>query len=368
MHWRGRQFPAGPKLLWIYGAAGFGKTILCARVIEHLSSTLETPVAYFFFSSELENREDPAVAIRSWISQVSSRHDGAFDHVHQRWLSDSDPVANRTTIVALFAHLVKTIPGCTFVADGLDECVHLRDGNKSVASFLKHVTDAVAATDTRLLLVSRDAPQIRCALTASRCEGFAEYKILSDDVRSDTDVYSRHIVDRKLSNKRSDIRSTLSMAMTDRCDGQFLWLKLQEDSLRRGMNMKQLQQAIEDSPVEIDSLYDREWARIGRLREEVQCRTFSLLRWAAFALRPLTVCEITEAVLVDQYQDLPLDELPDAVDIDYVDTEIVGLCGPLLEVRVEPSIPSVGQRTVHGFFPFQWNIAGLLSKWSSVEI
>jgi hypothetical protein len=276
-----------------------------------------------------------------------SRHDGAFEHVHQRWLSDSDPVATRTTIVALFSHLVQTIPRCTFVADGLDECVHLGDSNKSVASFLKHVADAVATTDTRLLLVSRDAPEIRGALTSSVCEGFTEYKIMSDDVRPDTDLYSRDIVDRKLSNKRSDIRSTLAMAMTDRCEGQFLWLKLQEESLRRGMNMKQLQQAIEDTPVEIDSLYDREWARIGRLREEAQCRTFALLRWAAFALRPLTVCEITEAVIVDQYQDLALDDLPDAVDIDYVDTEIIGLCGPLLEVRVEPSNPSVGQRTVH---------------------
>ncbi|KAM5342882.1 hypothetical protein ACJ41O_013848 [Fusarium nematophilum] len=80
-NWLNQEFPAGAKLLWINGPAGFGKTILCAHVVEHLSSTLETPVAYFFFSSDLESREDPFVAVRSWVSQVVSQHEGAFEHV-----------------------------------------------------------------------------------------------------------------------------------------------------------------------------------------------------------------------------------------------------------------------------------------------
>ncbi|KAK7419105.1 hypothetical protein QQZ08_011008 [Neonectria magnoliae] len=66
---------------WINGPAGFGKTILYAHVIEHLSSTLKTPIAHFFFSSDLESREDPIVAIRSWISQDVSQHEGAFEHI-----------------------------------------------------------------------------------------------------------------------------------------------------------------------------------------------------------------------------------------------------------------------------------------------
>lgn len=54
------------------------------------------------------------------------------------------------------------------------------------------------------------------------------------------------------------------------------------------------------------------------------------MRWTAFALRPLTVCEIAEAVLITDSDDLPVDDLPDTVDGDYVDSEIVGLCGPLI--------------------------------------
>ncbi|KAK7419579.1 hypothetical protein QQZ08_010792 [Neonectria magnoliae] len=170
---------------------------------------------------------------------------------------------------------------------------------------------------------------------------------MPEDVRSDTAAYSRSIVNRKLPNKSDDIRSTLSEAMTDRCQGQFLWLKMQEESLRRGMNKKQLQHAIANTPTGLDHLYDHNWTRVTRLGEWERHRAFALLRWTAFALRPLTICEITEAALILESEDLPLEDLPDVVDDDYVNSEIVGLCGPLLEVRNDPADPSPGRRTVH---------------------
>ncbi|CVL07334.1 uncharacterized protein FMAN_15398 [Fusarium mangiferae] len=328
-HWLSTEFSTRPKLLWVNGPAGFGKTILCAHVVEHLS------------------REDPFSALRLWVSQIVSRHEGAFEHVRQKWESDSDPVAARYTIISLFTQLLHAIPGYTFVADGLDECTSLGNINTSVAKFLHDITNAVTGTNARLLIVSRDEPEFRRALMNDARESFAEYRIVPEDVRSDTAAYSQSIVDRKLPNKSDDIRSTLSEAMTNRCQGQFLWLKMQEESLRRGMNKKQLQSAIENTPTGLEHLYDRNWTRITRLGEWEKQRAFALLRWTAFALRPLTVCEITEAVLVVEFEDLPLDDFPDAVDDDYVDSEIIGLCGPLLEVKNDPTNPSVGQRTVH---------------------
>ncbi|RBA11145.1 hypothetical protein FPRO05_04318 [Fusarium proliferatum] len=346
-HWLSTEFSAGSKLLWVNGPAGFGKTILCAHVVEHLSSILNPPVAPFFFTSDHESREDPFLALRLWISQIVSRHEGAFEYVRQKWESDPDPVAARSTVISLFAQLLHAIPGCTFIADGLDECISLENANISVAKFLHDITNAVAGANARLLVVSRDEPEIRRALINDTRESFAQYKILPEDVRSDTAAYSQYIIDRKLPNKIDDIRSTLSEAMTNRCQGQFLWLKMQEESLRRGMNKKQLQSAIENTPTGLDHLYDRNWTRITRSGEWEKHRAFALLRWTAFALRPLTVCEITEAVLIVEFEGLPLDDLPDAVDDDYVDSEIIGLCGPLLEIRNDPTDPSVGRRTVH---------------------
>lgn len=64
-----------------------------------------------------------------------------------------------------------------------------------------------------------------------------------------------------------DIRSTLSKAMTDECEGQFLWLKMQEKSLRKGINKKQLQHTIKETPAGLDQLYDRSWQRITQALE-----------------------------------------------------------------------------------------------------
>ncbi|GKT52024.1 uncharacterized protein ColSpa_12205 [Colletotrichum spaethianum] len=74
--------------------------------------------------------------------------------------------------------------------------------------------------------------------------------------------------------------------MAIRCEGRFLWLMMQEPTLRK-----------------------------------------------AFTLRPLTVCEITDAALIDDSEDLPLEDLHDALDVDYIETEIDGLCSPLLMLR-----------------------------------
>lgn len=95
------------------------------------------------------------------------------------------------------------------------------------------------------------------------------------------------------------------------------------------MNKKRLQDAIANTPTGLAHLYDRNWTRVTQLGEWERHRVYALLRWTAFALRPLTVCEITEAALIDESEDFPLEDLPDDVDDAFVNSEIIGLCGPL---------------------------------------
>ncbi|RYP08295.1 hypothetical protein DL765_008837 [Monosporascus sp. GIB2] len=352
--WISPDFPAETaKLLWINGPAGFGKTILCAGVTEHLSSTLATPVAHFFFSSDFESRGDPFTAIRSWISQVVSRDPGAFDLVRERCEEQEEQVATRATVVKIFQDILRGVPGCTLVVDGLDECTSMGEnrmgaGSESVASFLETVKQAATGTTTRIMIVSRDESEIRHTLMDGTSGECIEYKISHEDVQADTVLYSKSIVDMKLPNKTEIIKSDISRLMSDRCEGQFLWLKLQGDDLEGWMNKKDLLDAIAESPRGLERLYERYWEKIASFRGRKRCRAISLLRWAAFALRPLTICEITEAVLIDvECNDFPIDELPDSIDEEYVNTGILGLCGSLLEVRKPPSEQSPGLRTVH---------------------
>ncbi|WYZ36805.1 hypothetical protein EsH8_II_000311 [Colletotrichum jinshuiense] len=337
------------KSMWINGPAGLGKTVLCARVVEHLRATLRTPVAHFFLSSEFESRDDPFAAVRSWVDQIVFGNQVAFELVRDRWLDQQEQVATRANVVNLFREIVQAVPGCIFVLDGLDECTWIgksRYGNKSVHEFLGAVMRAVADTTTRILVVSRDEPEIRSGMCGS--EGCFELTITPEDVRSDVTLYSKSIVDRKLPKMDEATRGGVSQRMADRCNGQFLWIKLHEDSLRSWKNKQQLEDAINETPPGLDYFYERNWERISRLPNQERSRAYSLLRWAAFALRPLTICEITEAVLINERcDDLPVEELPDSISDDYIDSEIRGPCGSLLEIRSTSSEQDAGLWTVH---------------------
>ncbi|CAI0654143.1 unnamed protein product, partial [Colletotrichum noveboracense] len=341
--------PSAANVLWIYGRAGLGKTILCARVVDYLLETLDTPVAHFFLSSDFETRDDPYAAIQSWIDQVMTRDDVAFNLVRKAWLAQNESVATRATIVRLFQDIVQAVPSCTFVLDGLDECAWMGDGRNrsdSMPGFLETLTRVVTGSTARVMVVSRNEPDIRDVLgDTSTC---IRHEMSTEDVRSDTVQYSRSIVDRKLHKKDDVTKTDIAQRMADRSNGQFLWLKLHEDSLRSWKNKKQLEDAIDKTPPGLEHAYERNWSRISRLPDWEKHRAHSLLRWAAFALRPLTASEITEAVLVNGEDDeFPIDELPDYVDDDYIDNEILRPCGSLLEARNTSTEAFAGLRTIH---------------------
>ncbi|KAH8879064.1 hypothetical protein GQ53DRAFT_856395 [Thozetella sp. PMI_491] len=336
------------RLLWIHGSAGFGKTVLCARVIEYLLAALETPVSYFFVSSNSASREDPFLAIRSWITQIISHNQVAFQSAYETFQGQEELTATRATIAKLFRDIVQVVPCCTFVLDGLDECSWIGQGDGgsgSVAGFLDTVLQAVAGTTTRILVVSRDEYEIRSVLGSA---GATELRICPEDVGSDLSLYARSIVDKRLPRKDEVTKGDLAQKMARRCDGQFLWLRLQEGALLDWKNKKQLERIIDSTAPGLDRLYERDWERILKRNDEDKSRAVSLLRWTAFALRPLTVMEITEALLADgRYDDLAVDEMPDEINDDYIYGGIISLCGALLEVRSISTTPSAALKTIH---------------------
>ena len=242
LDWISPDFPSGTaKILWINGPAGHGKTILCARLVQYLSTILESPLAYHFCSSDSESRRDPLTIMRSWISQVITCNRDAFEFACGRWEAKDGSSASQTDIVELFKTIVQYIPNCTFVVDRLDECAWAEEkwksnNDDSLVGFFESIKQAVAHTTTRILILSRDEPEIRyglpTALDSDGNQGLKEYKISPDDVRSDAMSFSRSIIEKKLANKTETLKHELSQRMVDRCEGMFLWVKMLEEHLR----------------------------------------------------------------------------------------------------------------------------------------
>lgn len=331
------------KLLWIKGPAGFGKTVLCSRLVDEVEKTTPRLMAYFFLSSKFEGRDDPFSAIRSWLTTMISNNAVALDTIRRHHVPEYDQEASQATILQLFHDMVNRLPGCTFILDGLDECTGMNGSDsKSVTCFLEQLNKAISNTGTRLLITSRGDPIIQQGL--SSFPGYTEYSIQAADVGPDLAIYSSEVVEARLSNKDEATREFIAQKIKDRCQGQFQWIKLQEGSLRKGRSKRQLEREIDETPSGLDGLYDREWSRIITMGATDRDRALCLLRWAAFSIRPLTVYEITEAVLMtDNCEEFPFDEMPDSIDKDYVNSMILDLCGSLIEVRRSP-VNEVGQQ------------------------
>ncbi|KAG5766962.1 hypothetical protein H9Q72_004972 [Fusarium xylarioides] len=222
--WLGPEFASGPKFLWLNGRPGFGKTVLCAKIVQDLSRApekliddqprpfLNERVAHFFFSSDIECRNNPSLALRSWITQLMKHEKGAFELVREKWEIYSDPIKMQATALEIrdiFTQLLHAKPGCSLIADGLDECSSYENNNKSVKDFLDYIGSSIAGTKTRLLLVSRDELHIRDGLQENVSGGFTEYNITAEDVQSEIALLSDSIINKRLCDRVESLRSSL---------------------------------------------------------------------------------------------------------------------------------------------------------------
>ncbi|KLU91679.1 hypothetical protein MAPG_10197 [Magnaporthiopsis poae ATCC 64411] len=374
---------ARPKFLWINGPAGYGKTILSAKIIERASELGGGgSVAYYFMSSDSHTRRerDPFSVVRSWLHQIVSQHSDALGVAHGHWETKASATAGEDEVVKVLSDILRsTIDGCTLIVDGLDESAWPdissraddRDRNSAVG-FFGTLAEITENTNTRVLLVSRKEAYLDTSFAsqiASKSHIWAaEIPIQPGDVRLDASALSEAVVDRRLPNKSKEQRSELAEKMLAKSDGMFLWIKMIENDLSEDKNKRKLLQMVDKAPTAIGSLYDRNWSRIIAGRD--QHRAFSILRWVAFAPRPLTVLELTEALTIpddddddddndddyddhDDYDELHEDDLPDDIDEPYVRSGIVDLCGSLVEVRrkahatQEDPSSSLSDATVH---------------------
>ncbi|KAJ5806319.1 uncharacterized protein N7503_003921 [Penicillium pulvis] len=288
LEWSSPEPPEGlVKVLWINGPAGFGKSVLGARMFDHLSSSLDGPVAHFFFTSDFE-RNNP------------------------------------------------------FVRTGADD---------SVLGFMRALRLAVANSSTRLMILSRDEPEIRTCLSDYVDEASVfEYSITAQDVQPDLMLYSQHFIKSAWRGKSEQERLDLSKTLTDRSNGQFLWIKLQMTSMSPydWTSRRLLEQAIAAAPMRLEDTYQRNWIKILERPERVRNRAMSLLRWIVFSLRPLKVQELAEALLISEdCDDVLVNETPDYIDTDFVNNGILGCCGSLLDIRKMEGEHGIGVRTVH---------------------
>jgi ankyrin repeat protein len=125
---------------------------------------------------------------------------------------------------------------------------------------------------------------------------------------------------------------------------------------------------VTEMPLGISEAYSRELEKIVRLPPDEKDKAVMILRWTLYAIHPLQVKQLAEALVVsdEQLGEYPDDDLPDCwcdgfVDEDYTKEMILGRCGSLLQLRSTSPEQPLADHTVH-FVHF--SVKEYLSKFS----
>ena len=312
---------------------------------------LRLPLVYCFSSSHAQNADGLSRVIRTWLTQLVRLDKSAFEVAWTFSQGRNTRRASTEDVWTLLSKAIVQLQECVLMLDGLDEFQSLDDQRKIFLSRLKR---CLQSTTTSALITSRTEFDINSELRPSVPETdkyrILECKISEDTVKEDIDAFASSIVDRRLPGKGDSLRRELSARMAERCQGQFLWLKLQQSQLRDSKTPKILRKSIEVMPQGLHSSYEHSWNSIQTLEEPDRSRTIDTLRWLTFALQPLTVQELTEAMGINPdvvsggYSE---DDVPDDIDDEYIDGEIKQLCGSLVEVQGHDDPRSRLVRLVH---------------------
>lgn len=346
------------KILWIHGPPGFGKTILFARLLEYLFMQKGVPVAHFFCIGGVDAKRQPRAIIRSWVAQLVNQNEVAVEVVRDFYYGKEARRATDSDLWTLFKEVNLKIGTCFFAIDGYDECIkpdlEAKNSVNDRSVFLRRLVTVAKDLKVRLLLVSRPEPDIKTQLSFNSSESnpevFLEYEITRQDTEADISSFSSNVVEHELPNKLPALQKEIASEAAKKCEGMFLWIKLVHARLSPGKNVKELRAVVKATPPGLDQAYEKDLRKIEELEAEEKERALAILRWLLFAERPLTVRELTEALLIhgsDAYKQFPADDLPDAWDEYYANERIRRLCGSLVELRrSDPHEPIMAQ-TVH---------------------
>ncbi|KAM3414332.1 hypothetical protein BST61_g10979 [Cercospora zeina] len=290
------------RLLWLYGKAGCGKTILCSTAIEDIraycNDTDDVGYAVFYCSFSDSRKQSTRDILLSIVAQVCWKEPGlamlqnVFD-THNR----KTPSAEEVEKILLTTLRVYRI--CYLMVDALDECPEDNDNRRGVLELLARLLHN--ASNIRILAASRDESNIRSSMQASEAVQLTiDTHVVDADIRK---YISAEISrDSGLSRLSSQVKAQIEDTLTNRADGMFRWTfcQLQEVKKLKSTKPSSITQALSALPATLDATYER---ILTAIEENVHGDALALLRWITYAQKPLTLEELVETTIIDLDQE-----------------------------------------------------------------
>lgn len=297
---------ASPKVLWVNGPAGTGKTMLMIGIISEISDlpcNVVPRLSYFFFQSLQKNRKSPMDALRSlmWMLLIQQPHliwrvrekhkvtgEGLFNSDDQFW-----------SIAQVFKEMLadpQLLPTYLLV-DALDECQDERPGVHELLNLISEsieITNKNTTAKIKWILSSRPEVDVYDKLKSRHAPG----TVIELDVQASEEpvnAYVRHKL-AKLSRDfgySQDVLDEMSTEIRARAQNTFLWVALVfKDLIDDNVAEYDAVERVRKCPPSLYSMYDRIMVKIekGSANDEKFCK--DVLAAACSVYRPLTFAQL----------------------------------------------------------------------------
>ncbi|EEY17177.1 conserved hypothetical protein [Verticillium alfalfae VaMs.102] len=185
----------------------------------------------------------------------------------------------------VFLELCKAHATVYIVVDGLDELENLRD----ILGIFRSLNMS-QTTSIKLFVSSRPNTELKTAFAS-----YINVEILPEDVESDVQMFVRDNLEELLSGNEEEIDpGLLVMELATRAGGMFLWAVCQVQYLSR-IRTTITPDLIATLPPALESIFENV---LMTLEDKDRKMTLRILQLVMFAMRPLDLSEIDEAIAI----------------------------------------------------------------------
>ncbi|KAF4772853.1 hypothetical protein HER10_EVM0001257 [Colletotrichum scovillei] len=284
-----------PKILWLNGRPGTGKTVAAGHVIRYLQSC-NLDCSFYFFKHEDKTPSTLAFLLRSLAFQMA---DANFEVRRALVAMAEDDITikhddHHMLWTSLFVERIFKVehPRPQFwVIDAIDEC-----SSKGLPALVSMLSSMDQRFPARIMITSRPGGQVGRYLTLERTE-FVEIFTGEEGSLKDIELFLNarflHTGDaeqfRGMQNLVADVLA--------KSDGSFLWASLTIANLENAYSIEDKQDILRQIPPEMDKLYSRMLVVISASpsAELAKC----VLKWTICSPKPLHIRELAEAVKLD---------------------------------------------------------------------
>ncbi|KAK6349854.1 hypothetical protein TWF696_006117 [Orbilia brochopaga] len=294
------------EIFWIHAIAGAGKTILCSSIIEHMREMCkldDTRIAFFYFGFNDATTQKLGHILRSLIVQLSEYNPNLsadLRHLYEK-CDNGRKEPDDGSLASIFFNVLDEGPNSYLIIDALDE---FPVGERKQLFDL--ITEHLRATQNKpsqynILFTSRTELDIKNAIAKIR-ETTQVYDVPMsvNDIDADIRLYVRQFLNNQDNGTFRFLSPSLRKEIEEKlllgASGMFRWVACQLSFIQKCKQAGAIRKVLNSLPKTLEETYDRILLSIP---EETWQIARSALMLLTFSIRPITIQELAEGMVVD---------------------------------------------------------------------